>query len=80
VRLVTDTHALVWYVSGEHRRLSRRAHAVFRQAEEGRSTVIIPTVVLFELTLLERIGRIRVAATKEANRHHPRSSAPPPSL
>jgi PIN domain nuclease of toxin-antitoxin system len=61
VRLVTDTHALVWYVSGEHRRLSRRAHAVFRQAEQGRSTVIIPTVVLFELTLLERIGRIRVA-------------------
>jgi len=61
VNLVTDTHALVWYLTGESRRLSRRVRRVFQDADAGRATVRIPVVVLMELVLLERRGRIEVA-------------------
>src|SRR5262249_26680313 len=61
VNLVADTHALVWYLSGQLRRLSPRARHAFAQAEAARWTVRIPTVVLMEIVLLERRRRIRVA-------------------
>lgn len=61
MNLVTDTHALVWFLTGESRRLSRRVRDVFQDADDGRATVHIPVVVLMELVLLERRGRIEVA-------------------
>ena len=61
MNLVTDTHALVWYLTGEVRHLSRRAHRAFRDAEAGRVVVHIPVVVLMEVVLLERRGRVEVA-------------------
>jgi PIN domain nuclease of toxin-antitoxin system len=60
VNLVVDTHALVWYLSREHRRLSRRALLALRHAEAGDYTVHVPAVVLFELVLLEQAGRLRM--------------------
>ena len=61
MNLVADTHALVWYLSGQRRRLSRRARHAFAQAEAARWTVRVPTVALMEIVLLERRGRIRLA-------------------
>jgi PIN domain nuclease of toxin-antitoxin system len=61
VNLVTDTHALVWYLTGQARRLSRRAHRAFQDADRGRATVHIPVVILMEVVLLERRGRVEVA-------------------
>lgn len=61
MNLVTDTHALIWYLTGQARRLSRRALRVFQDADGGRSTVHIPVVVLMEVVLLERRGRIELA-------------------
>ncbi len=61
MNLVTDTHVLVWYASGQRRRLSGRARRAFAEAEAGRWTVRVPAIVLMEIVLLEERGRIRVA-------------------
>ena len=61
MNLVADTHALVWYLSGQFQRLSRRARHAFAEAEAGRWTVRVPAVVLMEVVLLEHRGRIRIS-------------------
>lgn len=60
MKLVTDTHALVWYLSGE-KRLSRRARQAFHHADAGRWTVHVPAIVLYEISMLERLGRLRLS-------------------
>ncbi len=67
MNLVADTHALVWYLTGQTKRLGRRARAALTQADEGRGTVFVPTAVLYELVLLEQAGALRVdyAALRE---------------
>jgi predicted nucleic acid-binding protein len=48
---VTDTQALVWYLNGT---LPKAVDDIFKSAENGESTLFIPTVVLAEcLYLLE---------------------------
>lgn len=44
---VTDTHALVWYLSDDAR-LSARGRAVFASAEHGDIAIVIPAIVLLE--------------------------------
>lgn len=61
MNLVVDTHALVWHLAGETRQLSRRARAAFVEADAGRWTVHVPAIVLYEITLLERIGRLKAS-------------------
>jgi predicted nucleic acid-binding protein len=61
VNLVVDTHALVWYLSGQHRRLSARARRVFSAAGRGRARIHVPVTVLMEVVLLEQLGRLRVS-------------------
>jgi PIN domain nuclease of toxin-antitoxin system len=56
---VTDTHPLVFFASGNLRRLSREAARIFRRAQEGRDRVHVPTVCFFELALLLERGRVR---------------------
>lgn len=57
---VTDTHPLWWYATGQPRRLSPRALRAFQMADEGRGLIYIPAVVLWEISLLLKTGRIRV--------------------
>ena len=61
MNLVTDTHALIWYLAGQHRRLSPRARRAFEEADAGRRTMHVPAVVLAEIVLLEQRGRLRVS-------------------
>ena len=61
MNVVTDTHPLIWFLTGRTRRLSQTARRVFNAAEAGRSGLHIPAVVLMELVLLEQIGRIRLS-------------------
>lgn len=56
-RYVTDTHALIWHLQAS-RKLSRKARALFQQADAGQVTIIIPSVVLVELVYLAEKGRI----------------------
>ncbi|HEX5478370.1 MAG TPA: PIN domain-containing protein [Dehalococcoidia bacterium] len=53
---VLDTHTLLWHLSGDRRRLSRRAMRTLRRAEQDRDiTILVPAVVLAEaITAIER--------------------------
>ncbi|MBI2499685.1 PIN domain-containing protein [Candidatus Woesearchaeota archaeon] len=48
---VTDTHSLVWFLTGDNN-LSAKAKSVFEDTEKGNSLIIIPTIVLAELLYL----------------------------
>jgi len=54
---VCDTHALVFHAARD-RRLGARARAVLDACEAQRTIVYVPVVVLWELGLLDRRGRI----------------------
>jgi len=58
--LTTDTHALVYYVSGQKRRLGRRARSAFERVERGVDTLLIPFTVLEEVMLLSEAGKIHL--------------------
>lgn len=58
--LATDTHALIYHVMGRHRKLGRRARAVFDRVERGRDTLLIPFTVLEEIMLLSEAGKVRL--------------------
>jgi len=49
VTYVVDTHALAWFIS-EDKRLSCKAKEILTQAENGEVKVLIPTLVMAELT------------------------------
>ena len=50
-RFVADTHALWWYFRSPER-LSVAASAVFRLAETGNATVVVPAIVVAEFYYL----------------------------
>lgn len=56
---VTDTHPLVFHASeGKRKRLGRRAAAHFDACEQRRSITYVPVAVIWEMSLLIRVGRI----------------------
>jgi PIN domain nuclease of toxin-antitoxin system len=59
VTYVADTHALVFFATGQLRRMSPRCRHIFRRAEEQRDLVHVPAVCFFEVALLLERGRIR---------------------
>jgi len=62
---VTDTHPIVWYTTGEHRRLSARALRLFHQAVAGEVAIWVPVVVLWEWSLLIKTGKVVELASLE---------------
>lgn len=46
---VVDTHALVWWAKGEHRRLGKRARRMFERVDAGEAALYVPVLVLEEL-------------------------------
>lgn len=50
-RFVVDTHALWWYLRSPER-LSAAASAVFRLAETGNATIIVPAIAVAEFYFL----------------------------
>jgi PIN domain nuclease of toxin-antitoxin system len=58
--LVTDTHPLWWYATGQPRKLSPRALRAFQMADRDRALIYVPAVVLWEISLLLKLGRLRV--------------------
>ncbi len=55
-----DTHALVYQLIGQRRRLGARARAVFNRVERGQDTLLIPFTVLEEVLLLSEALKIRL--------------------
>lgn len=56
--IVLDTHVLVWWVDGETKKLSRKARQVLEQHGK-RNELLISSISFFEITTLERRGRLR---------------------
>ena len=57
---VTDTHPLIWYTAGKHSKLSRRVVQIFDAAFAERALVVLPSPVLWEISLLVQHGQIRM--------------------
>ncbi|MBI1924204.1 PIN domain-containing protein [Candidatus Poribacteria bacterium] len=56
-RYITDTHPLIWALSGDSR-LSPAARSAFAAADTGRAIITIPSVVAVEMIYLSEKGRI----------------------
>ena len=56
IRACIDTHALIWYLS-RPKKLGRSAARRLREADAGRCEIVVPAIVLVELTLLREAGR-----------------------
>jgi PIN domain nuclease of toxin-antitoxin system len=59
---VTDTHALVFHAAGGGK-LGPRAAAFFRRCEQRQAILYVPTVVMWECSLLARVARINLRRT-----------------
>jgi PIN domain nuclease of toxin-antitoxin system len=57
---VCDTHALAYYSFTRKSALGRSARKVFQQAEAGETIIYVPSVVLWEISLLSELGRLRL--------------------
>jgi PIN domain nuclease of toxin-antitoxin system len=63
---VTDTHALIWYATGQKRRLGRDGRRFFDRAEAGEAAIYVPTIALVEACELAHRGRIEFDTTFSA--------------
>ena len=54
---VADTHALLWYLSGD-KNLTSAARSAFDEATSGSSQIIVPAIVIAELVRLCEKGGI----------------------
>lgn len=59
--LVTDTHPLVWYMTGQFKKMPSKVKKAFDQAVEGRSAIFIPAIVLWEFSLLIKAGTVKTS-------------------
>lgn len=59
---VTDTHPLVFYAAGGSR-LGKKAARHFAACERREALLYVPVVVLWEMSLLVRVGKVQLATT-----------------
>lgn len=57
---VTDTHPLVYFEAGRHKKLSRKVLRVFREAEAGLELVFVPTIIFREIEVLRRKRKVQI--------------------
>jgi PIN domain nuclease of toxin-antitoxin system len=57
---VTDTHAFGQYAQLSHSKLGREARRLFQQADEGSLVIYVPTIALWEILILSRLGRVNL--------------------
>lgn len=55
--LVTDTHALIWYLE-DSPRLGPDARSAFEACDGGESVIYVPTICLVEIVYLQEKSRI----------------------
>ena len=59
MRLVADTHAVVWHLTAPSR-LGAAARRALARADEGRWLCCVPAIALVEIALLRERGRMAV--------------------
>ncbi|HMJ83638.1 MAG TPA: type II toxin-antitoxin system VapC family toxin [Vicinamibacterales bacterium] len=62
---VTDTHALIFHAAGTGK-LGPRAAAFFERCERRVAILYVPTIVIWECSLLARVSRINLRRTVRA--------------
>jgi PIN domain nuclease of toxin-antitoxin system len=62
---VTDTHALIFHAAGTGS-LGNRAAALFTRCERRDAIIYVPTIVIWEISLLARVARINLRRTVRA--------------
>jgi PIN domain nuclease of toxin-antitoxin system len=62
--VLLDTHAWIWSVEGDTRRIGRRARALLTRAE-GQDRIRVSAVSLFEIMALATSGRLRLSRPAE---------------
>jgi PIN domain nuclease of toxin-antitoxin system len=63
--VVTDTHPLIFHAAGGGR-LGPRAARIFERCEAREAIVYVPAAVIWECSLLARVGRIHLRRTVRA--------------
>lgn len=59
--LVTDTHPIVYFFCDGGKRLSKKARRAFEEAtKDAHTSILVPTPVLWELSLLVQNGDIEI--------------------
>lgn len=56
--ILLDTHVLVWWINDERRKFSRKAYQALEQ-HGRRNELVVSSISFFEITTLERRGRLR---------------------
>jgi PIN domain nuclease of toxin-antitoxin system len=64
VLLLLDTHAWVWSVAGDTRRVGRRARQLIARAE-AQDAIRVSSATVFEVAALHTAGRLRLARSPE---------------
>lgn len=62
---LADTHALVWILTNQKRRLGVRARKVFEAADRGQALIHFSVVTLLELDWLEEAGKLQFKESLE---------------
>ena len=62
---VTDTHPLIFHAAGGGR-LGPRAAAIFERCERQEAILYVPTVVMWECSLLARVARVNLRRSVRA--------------
>ena len=62
---LADTHALVWVLTNQKRRLGARARKAFTAADKGQALVRFSVVTLLELDWLEAAGKLQFKESLE---------------
>jgi PIN domain nuclease of toxin-antitoxin system len=57
---LVDTHALAWFIT-EDKRLSSLVEKLLNKAQEGEVQILVPTLVLAELTHIAEKGKVKVS-------------------
>ncbi len=63
--VVSDTHPLLFLASGG-KRLGREASRIFEAAEAQQSVVYVPAAVIWEVSLLARVGKVDLGRSVRA--------------
>jgi PIN domain nuclease of toxin-antitoxin system len=58
---VTDTHPLVWYITAKFTKLPVKVRSAFDDAVDGRSAIFVPAIVMWELAILVKAGKVRIS-------------------
>lgn len=57
---LADTHAFVWALTNQRRRLGKAARRAFERAEAGQTVVQLSVISLLELSWLEESGKLHL--------------------